>query len=65
MATAAEIAETLRETIASSPGVSKITVDGIMVERDELLKTIAFWERRAARAAGSLSTASTINLGNG
>ncbi len=62
--TAAETAAKLKEIMAASPGVSEITVDGINVQMDEALKTLKYWERKAAIEDGTIATASSIDLSN-
>jgi len=49
MKTNAEIAEVIRETMSSSPGISELSVDGIRIRLD--LGALEYYERRAARDA--------------
>ncbi len=63
--TAAETTRKLQDIMAASPGVSEITVDGINVKMEDLLKQVSYWERRAAIEAGTISVSSSINLSGG
>ena len=49
MATAAEVVEILKDIESNSPGISKVTVDGLRVERES--GALEKWERREAREA--------------
>jgi len=65
MPTANEIVDDLRATILASPGVSEISVDGISIKREHLLRELNYWERRAARENGNLPNSASIDLSSG
>lgn len=59
---ATEIVRRLKESMAESPGITEITVDGIRVKVDR--SALDYWEKRAARETvpSTRPIASSINL---
>ena len=57
--------ELLTTALATSPGVVSIGVDGqtITYDRKSALEELKFWQRQAARAAGTRPISGQINLG--
>jgi hypothetical protein len=66
MATDAEMVVALQTALATGAGIVSVTVDGLKTDFDraQALQELALFERRAARAAGTRPTASSIVLGN-
>lgn len=64
MATDAEMVEVLRNALATGAGVVSISVDGVTVSysREQALRELQFWEKRAARASGRRPRIVSIDL---
>jgi len=62
MATASEVVTTIKESLAGSPGITEIVVDGIRVKIDRA--ALDYWEKRAAKEASPSTrpVAATIDL---
>jgi hypothetical protein len=56
--------DALTTALATGLAVVSVTIDGVTTQfnRQQALQELAFWERRAARAAGRRPIASSINL---
>lgn len=63
-ATDAQMVTSLKEFLQSGAGVTSITVDGVTttLDRKQAMEELSFWERRAARTAGTRPVASRIKL---
>ena len=48
-----------------APGVTQVTVDGtgVTYNRDQLIKELEYWRKRAAKAAGRKSVINQVRLG--
>lgn len=63
--TAAETVTLLKEALASSPGVTELTVDGIRIRISQ--SALDYWERRAAKedSPSTRPTVATLSLRGG
>jgi len=65
MATFAEDqVERLETLLAANVGVSSVSVDGVSVSYDNLIKQYDYWKSRLAREDGTRPIVAQINLGN-
>jgi len=64
--TSAEMVDALKKALASGAAVVSVSIDGSSTTfgREQALKELQFWERRAAREAGTLRTATSFDLSN-
>lgn len=56
--------ERLETLLAANVGVSKVNVDGVSVEYDDLLKQYDYWKSKFAREEGTRPRVAQINLGS-
>ena len=56
--------ERLETLLASSVGVRSVSVDGVSVSYDDLMKQYDYWKARVAREAGTRPRIAQINLGS-
>jgi len=63
-ATAAEMVDLLKTALETNAGVVTVNVNGLNVtyNRDQALRELTFWERRAGREAGTRPVTAGINL---
>jgi hypothetical protein len=56
--------ERLETLLAANVGVSSVSVDGVSVSYDDLLKQYDYWRNRVAREEGTRPRIAQINLGS-
>ena len=65
MKSAAEMVNVLRVGLETGAGVVLVTIDGrtTQFDRTQALQELAFWEKRAAREAGTRPAFTRVRLG--
>lgn len=56
--------ERLETLLAANVGVRSVSVDGVSVSYDDLLKQYDYWKSRVARESGTRPRIAQINLGS-